>query len=327
VGEDLGSGTVGALPDRKPAAPPSAFEPSGPAFSGVTLDRAMSSRRDQSWVARQRDAPHSRVVAAGTEGVLLDRAGPMLLRIPLGSEVGCDGEPLLLGLEGDVPLFAIDIDSLEPAAAGRLVQAARIVGLRDAGALLSRSEGGLAAYLVALLNWHRRHRFCANCGAITELAEAGYSRKCPSCTTVHFPRTDPVVIMLVESDGRVLLGRRAGWPPGRYSVLAGFVSPGESAEEAVVREVYEESGVAAYDPRYVRSQPWPFPSSLMLGFEARSDGGEATARDGELDDVRWFTRDAVRSAALAGGTELVLPPRVSIARFLIERWVSREGLR
>jgi NAD+ diphosphatase len=139
-----------------------------------------------------------------------------------------------------------------------------------------------------------------------------------------------VVIMLVEHEGRLLLGRRAGWPGRRFSVLAGFVAPGESLEEAVVREVREESGIVSYDPRYVASQPWPFPASLMLGFTAFSDGGEPVARDGELEEVAWFTRDQVRAAALGewstgageGSADMALPPPVSIARFLIDRWLE-----
>jgi NAD+ diphosphatase len=246
-------------------------------------------------------------------------------------------EPLLLGLEqvatanggdasgvagsptADRPVFAIDLDALPRASAAALTRGADVVGLRAAGALLARSEAGLAAYLTALLNWHRRHHFCSNCGTATGVAEAGYSRRCPSCEAVHFPRTDPVVIMLVESRGRLLLGRHSGWPQRRYSVLAGFVAPGETLEAAVAREVREESGIEVHDPRYVASQPWPFPSSLMLGFEARSEGGEPTARDGELEDVRWFTLDAAREAAQERSSELELPPRVSIARMLIER--------
>jgi NAD+ diphosphatase len=285
----------------------------------MALDRASALRSDPSWVEDQLALQDARAVAASRDSVLLDGAGESLLRVP----VPRDGEAILLGLDDGAPLFAVDLED------GRF-DGGRVVSLRDAGAMLPQSEGGLAAYVVALLGWHRRHRFCANCGASTEVVEGGYSRHCPNCGASHFPRTDPVVIMLVEHDGRLLLGRRTGWPGRRFSVLAGFVAPGESLEEAVVREVREESGIVAYDPRYVASQPWPFPASLMLGFSARSDGGEPVARDGELEEVAWFTRDQVRAAALGewstgageGSADMALPPPVSIARFLIDRWLE-----
>jgi NAD+ diphosphatase len=313
-------------------------EPQAPAFTGMALDRAVTLRTDADWVSQRLSDPRSRAVAAGAEGVLLEGSEePRLVRNPLPTGTAPLVEPILLGIEGDAALFAIDLDAMEPVDRERFTDGRPLVGLRDAGALLSRSEGGLAAYLSALLNWHRRHRFCANCGARTLLAEAGYSRRCPSCGAVHFPRTDPVVIMIVEHAGRLLLGRRPQWPPRRYSALAGFVSPGESLEEAVIREVGEESSIEAYDPRFVASQPWAFPSSLMLGFEARSDGGDPIARDGELEDVGWFDLDLVRAAAEDGASDaswdrpsapnsagpLLLPPPVSIARFLIDRWVQR----
>jgi NAD+ diphosphatase len=294
----------------------------------MALDRMTHLRHDQSWIAGLLAEPTSWVLAAGSDGVLLDDAGePRVMRrlIETGRiDPAGLSEPILLGLEDGAALFAVDLDALDPAARAGLEQGASVVALRDAGAGLSRSEAGLAAYLSALLNWHRRHRFCANCGAATIVAEAGYSRRCPQCGVTHFPRTDPVVIMLVEHAGRLLLGRRAGWPGNRYSVLAGFVSPGESLEEAVVREVREESGIQAYDARFVTSQPWPFPCSLMLGFEARSDGGEPRALDGELEDVQWFTLDDVELASAETRADLRLPPPISIARFLIDRWLSRQ---
>ncbi len=293
----------------------------------MALDRAVTGRADPSWVASALLAPTTRVVAASREGVLLDHRTPQaLIRRSLGpltDHYVDTSEPILLGLDDGAAIFAVDLDALSPDARATFTEGARIVGLRDAGSVLSRAEGGLAAYLLALLNWHRRHRFCANCGAATTVAEAGYSRRCASCGAVHFPRTDPVVIMLVENTGRLLLGRHAEWPLGQYSALAGFVSPGESLEEAVLREVREESGIEVYDPTFVTSQPWPFPSSLMLGFAARSDGGEPIAHDGELEDVRWFTLGAIRAALTGESQELRLPPSVSIARFLVEGWVAR----
>ena len=290
-----------------------------PPFTGMALDRASTERKDPDWVRRQLTDPAARAVVAGHDGVVMrDGQPPALLRTPLRS----DGEPILLGLEDGAARFAVDLDALPAADRGAAIDGAEVVPLRDAGAVLPPAEAGLAAYVMALLNWHRRHRFCANCGAATDLAEAGYSRQCPRCGATHFPRTDPVVIMTVEHDGRLLLGRRAGWPPGRLSVLAGFVSPGESAEEAVVREVEEESGIVARDPVFVASQPWPFPASLMLGFHAESDGGEPHAVDGELDEVHWLDLDAVRAATRGDAVGFRLPPSVSVARFLIDRWIA-----
>jgi NAD+ diphosphatase len=290
-----------------------------PPFTGMALDRASIARKDPEWVRRQLTDPAARALLAGHDGVLMRVAdAPALLRARLTS----DGEPILLGLEDGAPRFAVDLDRLPAAERTAAIDGAQVVPLRDAGGVLPPAEAGLAAYVMALLNWHRRHRFCANCGAATDLAEAGYSRQCPRCGATHFPRTDPVVIMTVEHDGRLLLGRRAGWPAGRLSVLAGFVSPGESAEEAVVREVEEESGIVARDPVFVASQPWPFPASLMLGFHAESDGGEPHAVDGELDEVHWLDLDTVRAATRGDPVGFQLPPSVSVARFLIDRWIA-----
>jgi NAD+ diphosphatase len=297
-----------------------------PIFTGGDLDRASLLRSDPDRVSELLAQASTAVVAAAADGVLLDRSDDVVLRVVGGGEVTPyvdPAQPILLGIEAGVALFAADLEGLEGADRERLTDAGRIVSLREAGSRLARAEGGLAAYLVALLNWHRRHRFCANCGARTEMVEAGLSRRCPSCGASHFPRTDPVVIMVVEHDGRLLLGRRAGWPEPRYSVLAGFVSPGETPEEAVVREVREESGIEAHGARYVTSQPWPFPSSLMLGFEAIADGGEPIVSDGELEAVGWFTAADVRAAQRDRG-KLGLPPPISIARTLIDGWLARQ---
>jgi NAD+ diphosphatase len=274
-------------------------------FTGAALDRAGDRRTDEAWVARQLADPAARAVLAGPEGVHV-RDGRLAL-VPL-AELG--GEPLLLGLgEDGGPVFAAE------AADGALM------GLREAAATLPRADGGLAAYAAALLNWHRRHRFCANCGRPTEIREAGHVRRCPSCGAEHHPRTDPVVIMLVLRGEEVLLGRQASWPRGRYSALAGFVEPGESLEEAVAREVLEEAQVVVGPPRYVSSQPWPFPASLMLGFTAPWASGEPVIGDEELEDARWFTRDQVRDAVEERGP-LRLPPPLAIARRLLDGWLE-----
>jgi NAD+ diphosphatase len=276
-------------------------------FAGATLDRAAEHRADAAWVAERRADPAARAVAVAPDAVVLD--GERLARLPLAGLDG--GAPLLLGLEDGHGLFAVDTPG---PAAGSLIP------LRDAAARLSQAEGGLAAYAAGLANWHRAHPHCARCGAATDVAEAGFVRRCPACGAHHHPRTDPVVIMLVLDGDRVLLGRQPTWPPGRYSALAGFVEPGESLEEAVAREVLEEAGVEIRDARYVASQPWPFPSSLMLGFMADHAAGEPAARDGELDDARWFTRAEVQDAVDGRGV-FAVPPPLAIARRLIDAWL------
>ena len=296
-----------------------------PTFTGAMLDRAAAVRTAPDRVAKLLESPDAAILAASSSRVLLtSRAAPdTLLRAPMNRRCSRHidlGHPILLGIESGRPLFAVDLDGLEEDAREDLVGGGRLVLLREAGALLAQSEGGLAAYLVALLNWHRRHGFCANCGAPTLIAQAGLSRHCDTCGAEHFPRTDPVVIMVVAHGDRLLLGRRPGWPEAQYSILAGFVSPGETPEEAVVREVREESGIDAYAPRYVTSQPWPFPSSLMLGFEALSDGGPPMIGDDELEEVGWFDLKDL-CAAQRGSGSIRLPAPISIAWTLMDRWL------
>jgi NAD+ diphosphatase len=282
-------------------------------FSGASLDRAGALRTDDAWVEGLRADPRSRAIPVVRDGVLLGADG-RLARVPL--EPGY-GAPLLLGLEADgSALFALDADGAEPSSG------TRPVGLRDAAALLSQGEGGLVAQATGLVNWHRRHPRCSVCGEATEIAEAGYVRHCPHCGATHHPRTDPVVIMLVTDGERALLGRQARWPPGRYSALAGFVEPGESLEEAVAREVREEAGIEIRAPRYQSSQPWPFPSSLMLGFVAEYAAGEPVARDQELEDVRWFSRRELEEIRAGNSDGLGLPPPIAIARTLIDGWLG-----
>jgi NAD+ diphosphatase len=277
-------------------------------FAGEALDRAGPHRRDEAWLAARHADPSTRVVAASEAGVVVADERPRLLTL---DELPDGLELVLLGVDGDGrAVFAADPGDAFPGERR---------GLRDLAPVLSQAEGGMLAHGVALLNWHRRHRFCSNCGKPSESREAGHIRRCPKCGAEHHPRTDPVVIMLVHDGDRAILGRQAHWPPGRYSALAGFVEPGESLEEAVAREVHEETGARIADVTYRSSQPWPFPASLMLGFVARWTEGEPAVGDGELEDVRWFTREEI-----VGGVPK-LPPRQAIARRLIEDWLGREA--
>ena len=222
-----------------------------------------------------------------------------------------DGERIYLGESDGRAWFAVVVDEVDETLAPRT--------LREAALDLSETEAGLAVHAVGIANWHQTHRFCARCGQPSNLASGGHVRICPSCGANHFPRTDPAVIMLItDDDDRALLGRHPAWPEGRYSTLAGFLEPGESLEDAVRREVGEETGIAVGDVTYAASQPWPFPSSLMVGFFGRARSHEVHPDGDEIEDARWFTRDEVTQMSRDGG--LGLPGTLSISRWLIETW-------
>jgi NAD+ diphosphatase len=219
---------------------------------------------------------------------------------------------LFLGLAGDAARFSA---IAEPA-----TQPFKVMPLL---AQLDAADAPLFAAAMSLARWHVRHRFCANCGHASEVVRGGWSRRCPRCSAEHFPRVDPVVIMLVEHDGNVLLGRQPQYPPGRYSALAGFVEVGESVEDAVAREVKEEAGIDVASVRYVASQPWPFPSSLMIGCHAEALSDALTIDTAELEDARWFTRaEVARALAGAEDASFLPPPPTAIARTLLERWLG-----
>jgi NAD+ diphosphatase len=221
------------------------------------------------------------------------------------------GERLYLGVHDGTAFFAV-----LGVPTRRL--GTQLRGLRELAAVLPERDAGLLAHAVGLANWHATHPCCSRCGAETSVAQGGSLRVCPADGSQHFPRSDPAVIVLV-TDGadRCVLGRQPSWPPGRYSTLAGFVEPGESAEAAVAREVEEECGVVVHDVAYRGSQPWPFPSSLMIGFRAVAAADAApSVQDGELEDVRWFTRAEVEAMGLTR------PPAPSIAQALVAEWLA-----
>jgi NAD+ diphosphatase len=240
-----------------------------------------------------------------------DGAAPALHLVDTASWQG-DGDRFLLGV-GDHDVAYWGTAGSPPRTLG-----ARPMDLRMMGAALSDLDAGLFVTLVALSNWHASHPRCPRCGEQTEVRQAGWSRRCPNDGSDHFPRTDPAVIVLLHDGGdRALLGRQPSWPAGRYSTIAGFVESGESAEQAVHREVREETGVLIDDVIYRASQPWPFPQSLMLGYEARVVGGDIEQRDHELEDVQWFDRETLQREVDT------LPPPSSIAHWLITGWLSR----
>jgi NAD+ diphosphatase len=285
------------------------------ALARSAVDRLAERRDDEAWLARAWADTTTRVLPVSDGRVGVDEARGRLA--PVVTQDAPSGERYLLGRDTTGTVwFAVHTDAALDALDPPLVGAT----LRDVGAVLDDREAGLAVHAIALANWHRTHPRCARCGAETEVWSAGAQRRCRSDGWTHFPRTDPAVIVLVtDPDDRALLGRQDSWPAGRFSTLAGFVEPGESAERAVVREVAEESGVVVDDVEYLGSQPWPFPASLMLGYSARSHRRQAPRPDGvELAEARWFSRDELTEAVRTG--DLVVPPGISIARRLVEHW-------
>ncbi|MGK5626916.1 NAD(+) diphosphatase [Streptomyces sp. URMC 123] len=290
-----------------------------PLTAASGIDRATHHRLDEAYLAAAWSHPTTRVfVVSGGQALVDDTPDGRteLVMTPAFEAPITETHRYFLGVDEDgVRYFALQKDALP----GRLDQSARPAGLREAGALLSDRDAGLLAHAVALENWQRLHRFCSRCGERTVIAAAGHIRRCPACGAEHYPRTDPAVIMLVtDAEDRALLGRQVHWPEGRFSTLAGFVEPGESIEQAVVREVFEEAGVRIGDVDYVASQPWPFPSSLMLGFMARATSSHIEVDGEEIHEARWFSRRELRTAIESG--EMLPPSGISIAARLIERW-------
>jgi NAD+ diphosphatase len=281
-----------------------------PVLSRVGHDRATERRTDDAWLAAAWERGLGLVVTPEyTTPVAEQPAGAALALRPCSS-VPADSERYFLGVAGDDPVFAVRL--------ARDLAGDRWVDLREIGAALDDRDAGLFTTAVALAHWHDRHPRCPIDGTPTSLINGGWVRRCPTDGSDHFPRTDPAVIMLVhDGDDRCVLGRQATWPEGRFSILAGFVEPGESAEAAVAREVDEEVGLAVAEVSYAGSQPWPFPSSLMLGYTARALGSALNLRDGELAEARWFTRDQIRARTVR------LPPPVSIAHRIITDWLAQ----
>ena len=245
--------------------------------------------------------------------VCLDRNAQVLFLPPEPALLDQSAHCVYLGKFQDSDVFTLDLEeNLESEL--RNAGATQFVHLRAAAIKLDRHHASLVAYAAAMIKWHHRTRFCGTCGTPTEVQRAGHLRSCPNCRAQHFPRLDPAIIVLVTDGDRCLLGRQASWDPGRYSTIAGFVEPGESLEDAVIREVLEETGVDTDDIRYHSSQPWPFPSSLMLGFHARATSREINLADEELEDAQWFTKDDIKSR------KVKLPYSVSISFRLIEDW-------
>jgi NAD+ diphosphatase len=300
-------------------------------FAGAGLDRSGHFRRDDEWLRARLEDAATRFVPLWRGRTLVHEPGDALAaltldRAALPAELVDLAAVSLLSIEGGVAYFAVEIaGDAEPLALLETLTDAekpRFQELLAAGPRLGHRDGALLAYAKGLIYWHSRHRFCGVCGSVTVPVEAGHVRRCtnPDCKTSHFPRTDPAVIMLVTDGERVLLGRQPVWPKGMHSVLAGFLEPGESLEEAVAREVREEVGLEIERTLYQGSQPWPFPGSIMLGFRAWARTTDIVVDPSELETARWVTRDWLK--ANPNDPDCFLPPRGAIARQMVDEWVA-----
>lgn len=301
-------------------------------FAGLSrvLDRVAEKRDDSAWIHAQAHSAQARYLLLDAAGEAFLQHGREALRWLDASERErwLDDLPAsLLGLADGRPYFMLVVDDATRIAALETALDARRANLRATGLLLTADEAGLFAYAKGLSHWQRETRHCAHCGAPLLLVAAGHRAQCtnPDCARLHFPRTDAAVIMLVEHEGACLLGRQAGWPPGRYSTLAGFVEPGEALEDAVRREVAEEAGVIVDEVRYHSSQPWPLPASLMVGFIATATSRHIAMRDHELEDARWFTPQQVVDGIADGS--FVPSTALSVSYQLLAYWLrQRAGL-
>lgn len=298
-------------------------------FSGSPLDRVDQRRKDGDWLSDQLMNPSTRLLPMSRLRALID--------LDVDAEIGWrspieaidlleEYRPLLLGVNDGVAHFAIEADPRKAPRDATWLSRGKFIDVRSIAPSVPVGEAGILAQARSMLDWHQRHRFCAVCGQPSEMRDAGYMRQCTDdeCGAQHFPRTDPVTIMLVFDGDRCLLGRQPRFPDGSYSALAGFMEPGESIEECVRREIWEEAGIKVGEVRYVASQPWPFPSSLMIGCFAEAQSTEINIDPNELDDARWFHREEILQMIerSESGEGLRMPPSLSLAHQLARRWLA-----
>lgn len=297
-------------------------------FAAQSVDRLPARRPDDNWIRNRIRDTRSRIVPIWRSRNLLsgaDALHPVLLSaLDLADHPALEEHCVFLGCQGETVYFAVEIPAENDDAPSRFGNEANFRELREAGPLLGAEDGALLAYARAITYWHRRHRFCGDCGSPTRSAEGGHIRICNNaeCGQKHFPRTDAAIIVLVtrreQDEEYCLLGRQPIWPEGMHSAIAGFVEPGESLEQAVLREVREETDIRVSSVDYRSSQPWPFPGSIMLGFNAEAQSSEIRLNDGELQHAAWFTRPGIIEGLNNGS--LRVPRRISIAYRLLEDW-------
>lgn len=292
------------------------------------IDRAAHHRTDPAWLdaAMQREDVLVFLMQKGQPLVEFSGEGLVWLG-PEVTRIGPQSERVFLGLDSaGAPIFAINMSSGFKLEGSLIEGTGEFTDMRSAARGLNLMQANLAATARSILEWHRSHRFCSRCGAESEVAEAGWKRICPSCSAEHFPRTDPVAIMLAVKDGKCLLGRQASWPAGFWSALAGFVEPGETLEQAAARELEEEAGIKA-DPakaEYLFCQPWPFPSSLMVGIIVEAETTEVSVEQDELEAARWITREEARQVIAGTHPDIYAPPPMAVAHHILKTWAERD---
>ncbi|MBW8815148.1 MAG: NAD(+) diphosphatase [Caulobacterales bacterium] len=297
-------------------------------FAGNPLDRASDRRSNAEWLAAQLAAPDSLGLALWNGRPFIEKTkdgGVQIAYLPakLAQELAGGAERLLfMGLWKETAVFAVDLEGEADPGQGPLQGLGEFKELRQIALQLPDTDAAILATAKSMFEWRRRHRHCAVCGQPSEPKDGGWKRQCPSCEAEHFPRTDPVVIMLAYHGERCMLGRQEAWPAGMFSALAGFLEPGESIEEACARELAEEAGLRTRQVRYHSTQPWPYPSSLMIGLIAEVEDDEGTPDQTELSEVRWFTRAEARKL-IAGEIEgTFCPPKLAIAHQLLKAWAE-----
>jgi NAD+ diphosphatase len=315
--------------------------PSDIPLADHAIDRAAHRRRDADWLKAayasdrvrvllmrqgqplvQGDAPPAQAARIGASA---GPPAPLLWLGPQAAMLSPKGRRVFLGMtRKDDPVFALEVPDSFSLAASPIAGLGQFQDFRAAAGAMDAFDAGLAATARALFEWRRRHGFCANCGTPVEDAEAGWKTSCPECKAEHFPRVDPVAIMLAVRGDKCLMGRQAAWPPGFWSCLAGFVEPGETFEQAAARELFEEAGVrAASRAEYLFGQPWPFPSSLMVGLILEAESEEIDVDPAELEAAQWFTRDEARAMLARAHPTAYAPPPLAIAHHVLKAWVGR----
>ena len=299
-------------------------------FAGSALNRASEKRTDANWIESKRREPSALILPMWRlEPFILgsEKSGPPfelgLVRVEIADSIaGAEAVCIFLGLDGERAVFALDVSEAgDSANIGALAGLGYFRDARVAGSMVSIKDSAIIAQAKAMIDWHQRHGFCPKCGAPTKIMDAGYRRLCGKCNAEHFPRVDPVVIMLATHGEACLVGRGKLFPPGMFSALAGFVEPGETIEEAVRRELMEEASVKVGEVSYYATQPWPFPSSLMIGCFAKADSRDAKVDENELAEVRWLERGVARGLIEGKQIEGIrVPPPVAIAHHLIKTW-------